>query len=54
VFALIVTASGFFYVTKVLDLDDEDIGRWELMQEGWQSVVWFLLLWIVTYNLFEQ
>merc|ERR1712000_141987 len=50
-FALVATAASFYYVTKILDLDDEDLGRWDLLKEGWQGFFIFLLCWIFAYNL---
>ena len=50
-FVLVVTGAAFFYVTKVLELDDDDFGRWALVQEGWQCIASFTLVWIFFFNL---
>ncbi len=50
-FLLLSNAASFYYVTKVLELDDEDVGRTAILQEGWQSVFAFLLSWIIFYQL---
>jgi hypothetical protein len=50
-FLLGSNAASFFYVSKVLELDDEDVGRTAILQEGWQSVFAFLLSWILAFQL---
>lgn len=51
-FGAVATGVSFAYVTKYLELDEEDIGRWELIQEGWPAFPTFLLVWITFYNAF--
>ncbi len=50
-FLLLSNAGAFYYVTKVLELEDEDVGRTAILQEGWQSVFAFLLSWILFFQL---
>jgi hypothetical protein len=50
-FLLLSNAASFYYVSKVLELDDEDVGRTAILQEGWQSLFAFLLSWILAFQL---
>lgn len=53
-FALAYCGSSFFFVTRVLGLDDRDVGHQSVLSEGFMpSASTFLLLWIFTYNLFH-
>lgn len=49
---LVGEATSFAYVTKVLGLDDEDVGRWDILTEGYQGFFVFILSWTIVYNLF--
>ena len=42
---------SFVYYTRFLQVDDEDFGRFELIQEGmFPAFAIFLLSWVITYN----
>ena len=51
---MVTVAVSFFYYTRFLGVDDEEYGRFPLLQEGlFPAFALFLLTWITTYNLFH-
>ena len=53
-FLVVTVAVSFFYYTRFLGVDDEEYGRFPLLQEGlFPAFALFLLTWITTYNLFH-
>merc|ERR1712137_1481591 len=50
-FFVLNVAITFFYYTRFLNVDDEEFGRFPLIQEGmFPSFALFLLSWITVYN----
>ena len=49
-FAALATGGAFYYVTKVLELDEDDVGRTDLLKEGWHAGAVFFLTWILFFN----
>merc|ERR1712137_1046247 len=51
-FFLVITILSFLYYARFLGVDDEEFGRFELIQEGlFSGFAIFLLSWIMVYNL---
>jgi len=43
---------SFLYYSKFLGIDDEEFGRFDLLQEGFvTSFALFMVIWTVTYNM---
>jgi hypothetical protein len=44
-FGLLNAVVFFLYYSKFLGVDDEDMGRWDLVQEGYMTAVGLFMVW---------